>query len=181
MVKRYRSCLEDLRCRGPVIDIACGDGHNGIYLAARGFSVILADRSAEALAKAGETARKRGVDVTLWKIDLEQGASNPFDNSTFGAVLVFRYLHRPLIPCMRKALMPGGILIYETFTAEQAKFGKPRNPEHLLKKGELAGWFNDWEILHFFEGTAGRPRKAVSRIVCRRPESTGKKYSQAIQ
>ena len=41
---------------GPVLDLASGDGHNGLFLAAKGLSVILADRSDEALSKAKETA-----------------------------------------------------------------------------------------------------------------------------
>ncbi|MBI5074797.1 MAG: class I SAM-dependent methyltransferase [Nitrospirae bacterium] len=157
--------LKDL----PLLDLACGDGHNGLFLASRGFSIILADRSEEALKQAGDRAASLGVNVTLIQIDLEQRISDPFENDTFSAVLVFRYLHRPLIPCIRKVLRKGGLLIYETFTTEQARFGKPKNPEHLLKPGELLSWFQDWEIIHSFEGIKENPKKAVAQLVCRKP------------
>jgi hypothetical protein len=35
------------------------------------------------------------------------------------------------------ALAPGGVLLYETFTAAQALRGRPRNPDFLLQPGEL--------------------------------------------
>lgn len=153
----------------PLLDLACGDGHNGLSLALKGFSVILADRSEEALKQAGDTAASLGVTVKLRHSDLEQKNRNPFQNDIFSAVLVFRYLHRPLIPSIRKSLRKGGLLLYETFTAEQAQFGRPKNPEHLLKPGELLSWFQDWEIIHSFEGIKENPRKAVAQLICRKP------------
>ncbi|NJD56700.1 MAG: class I SAM-dependent methyltransferase [Nitrospirae bacterium] len=153
----------------PVLDLACGDGHNGIYLAQREFRVVFADRSEEALEQVKRRADAENRKVTLWHIDLEADRSDPFSGRTFSAIIVFRYLHRPLIPAIKKALMPGGILVYETFTAEQARFGKPKNPDHLLNPGELLSWFHDWEILHTFEGIVGEPPKAIAQLVCRKP------------
>ncbi len=152
----------------PLLDLACGDGHNGIFLASKGFSVVLADRSEEALRQAGLSAEAAGVDVQLRQMDLEQEGVNPLEGLFFSAVLVFRYLHRPLIPCITKSLKQGGILMYETFTAEQARFGKPKNPDHLLKPGELLSWFHGWEVIHTFEGIIGDPPKAIARLVCRK-------------
>jgi hypothetical protein len=94
---------------------------------------------------------------------------NPLPEDFYKGILVFRYLHRPLIPCINKALIKGGILIYETFTIEQPKFGKPHNPEFLLNPGELLEWFKDWEIIHHFEGIKEDPKRAVAQIVCRKP------------
>ena len=152
----------------PILDLACGDGHNGIFLASKGLSVVLADRSEEAISRARLNARAAGVSVEFWQVDLEQEGVNPLEGRIFSAVLVFRYLHRPLIPCIRKSLKQGGILMYETFTTEQARFGKPKNPAHLLKAGELLSWFHDWEVIYSFEGIIGIPPKAVAQIVCRK-------------
>lgn len=152
----------------PVIDLACGDGHNGIFLAAKSFRVVLADKSEEALAQAKLNAAAAGLSAQFWQVDLEQEGIDPLEGQTFGAIIVFRYLHRPLIPCIRKSLREGGVLVYETFTREQARFGKPKNPDHLLKPGELLSWFRDWEVLYTFEGIDGTPPKAVARIVCRK-------------
>jgi SAM-dependent methyltransferase len=157
--------LKDL----PILDLACGDGHNGLFLAAKGFSVVLEDRSAESLKQAGDTATALGLTVTLRQIDLEQPDSDPFQNEFFSTVLVFRYLHRPLIPAIKRAIRKGGLLVYETFTSEQAQFGKPKNPDHLLKPGELRSWFQDWEIIHSFEGITENPTKAIAQLICRKP------------
>jgi tellurite methyltransferase len=157
----------------PILDLACGDGHNGIYLAQRGFPVVLADKSGEALLEARVKAQSAGVSVQFWQVDLEQEGVNPLGDRIFSAVLVYRYLYRPLIPSIKNSLKGGGILFYETFTAEQARFGKPQNPDHLLKAGELFSWFHDWEIIYTFEGVIGAPPKAVARLVSRKPASNG--------
>ena len=157
------------RPEGPVLDLASGDGHNGLFLAARGLSVILADRSEEALSKAKEAAAGVEGNVSIWKVDLEIPGENPLKEEAYSAILVFRYLHRHLMPCIKKALRPGGFLLYSTYTLDQAQFGKPRNPDFLLKPGELVEWFKDWQILHRFEGFQENPRRAVAEIVCRKP------------
>ena len=153
----------------PILDLACGDGHNGLFLASKGFSVILADRSEEALKQAYRSAAALGVHAALRQIDLEKQDSNPFANDIFSAVIVFRYLHRFLIPSLKNSLRKGGLLLYETFTTEQAQFGRPKNPEHLLKPGELFLWFQGWEIIHSFEGIKENPQRAIAQLVCRKP------------
>ncbi len=152
----------------PVLDLACGDGHNGIFLASKGCSVVLADRSEEALNQARLNAQTGGISAEFWHVDFERDGINPLEGRTFSAVLVFRYLHRPLIPFVKGSLKQGGIIIYETFTTEQARFGKPRNPNHLLKAGELLSLFKDWEVIHNFEGIIGTPPKAIARLVSRK-------------
>jgi len=157
---------------GPVLDLACGEGQNGLFLAARGFPVMLWDISPEALKKAGAAADAMGLAPDLKRVDLEQEGVNPLSQDAYGAILVFRYLHRPLIPCIRKGLMQGGLLFYETFTIAQPPFGKPRNPDFLLQPGELFQWFRDWEVIHQFEGILENPKRAVAQIVCRKPVSS---------
>lgn len=168
LLARYSYLFCDELKDYPVLDLACGDGHNGIFLASRGFSVILADRSEEALSRGRLDAQAAGVSVQFWQVDLEQEGVNPLGGRTFSAVLVFRYLHRPLIPFIKGSLKKGGILMYETFITEQARFGRPKNPDHLLKPGELLSWFQDWEVIHTFEGITGAPPKAIARLVCRK-------------
>ena len=104
LLARYSYLFADDLKDYPILDLACGDGHNGIFLASKGFSVILADRSEEALSQAGLNARASGTTVQFWRVDLEQAGLNPLGGLTFSAVLVFRYLHRPLIPCITKSL-----------------------------------------------------------------------------
>ncbi len=160
--------FEEAAVDGPVLDLACGTGENGLYLAGLNLPVVLADRSAEALATARRTAAERGLRPEIWEVDFEAG-DNPLPVEHYRGIVVFHYLHRPLVPHIREAIRPGGILVYETFTLEQAKYGRPHNPDFLLMPGELAGWFADWEVLHSFEGLLESPRRAVAQLVCRKP------------
>ena len=169
LLQMHDALLDPSRTPGPVLDLACGDGRNGIHAARQGLGVICCDRSRSALRHARQVAKAQGVRIRLWWTDLEAPERSPLPDSTFGAVLVFRYLHRPLIPEIRQTLRPGGFVFYETFTVEQSKFGPPRNPDHLLKPGELAEWFRDWEVLHRFEGELAEPRRAMAQIVARKP------------
>jgi tellurite methyltransferase len=154
---------------GPVLDLACGSGHNGIYLATKGLEVVLADSSEQALKRASRLAEQKGVKVSLFQVDLEKTTDNPLQEDAYSAILAFRYLHRPLMPCLKKALTRGGLLMYETFTVDQFRFGKPRNPDFLLRPGELMGWFEHWQVIHTFEGIQENPKRAVAQIVCRKP------------
>jgi len=154
---------------GPVLDLACGEAHNSIFLALKGVTVISGDLSREALERAGELAAECGAEIDLWQVDLESEGVNPLPEDIYGAIMVFRYLHRPLIPCIKKALRKGGLLLYETFTVAQPRFGKPRNPDYLLQSGELRHMFANWEEIFYFEGIRENPTRAVAQIVCRKP------------
>lgn len=168
LLTRFSSLLEDSSLEGPVLDLACGKGENGLFLAGLNLPVILADQSPEALEAARRSAEDRRLEVEFWEVDLETG-DNPLQEEYYRAILVFRYLYRPLIPFIRKGIRNGGILIYETFTSEQPRYGHPHNPDFLLKPGELADWFHDWQIIHHYEGLLERPRRAMAQIVCRKP------------
>jgi len=165
---KFSSLLEDKNLEGAVLDLACGRGENGLFLAGLSLPVILADQSPEALEAARRSAEDRRLKVQFWEVNLETGR-NPLQEEHYRAILVFRYLYRPLIPHIRQGIRKGGILIYETFTSEQPKYGRPHNPDYLLKPGELADWFQDWQVIHYFEGLLENPRRAMAQIVCRKP------------
>ena len=168
LLMEFSSLLEDKNLEGPVLDLACGRGENGLFLAGLNLPVILADRSSEALEVARRSAEEQGLTAQFWEVDLETGR-NPLQEDYYRAILVFHYLYRPLIPSLRKGIRKGGILIYETFTSEQPKYGHPHNPDYLLEPAELADWFRDWQIIHQFEGLLENPRRAMAQIVCRKP------------
>jgi SAM-dependent methyltransferase len=169
LLREHLSLLTEESLNGPILDLACGDGHNGLFLASRGLSVILIDKSEEKLQLAETVAKKHGVTIKIRQMDLEKDGANPLEPDYFGAVLVFRYLHRPLIPSIKKTLRNRGFLIYETFTISHTVFDKPHNPDFLLKAGELLAWFKDWEIVYHFEGIVENPKRAIAQIVCRKP------------
>lgn len=163
---------------GAVLDLACGSGRNGLYLLENDISVVFADNNPAALAQvqaklATHRYRDRERLASFWPVDFEQCQASPFYDRKFAGIIVYRYLHRPLFEHIRQAVNPGGLVIYETFTVDQPKFGRPRNPDFLLEHGELAGHFSDWSLLHSFEGVvaagSGDIPQAVAQVVARRP------------
>lgn len=159
--------------QGPILDLACGSGRNGLVLASAGLPVVFADRNVEALAQVQFSLNTLDQHQSqCWQIDFEEPDTSPLAAHRYSAILVFRYLHRPLFDDIKAALKPGGLLIYETFTVAQRQFGRPNNPDFLLQAGELAEVFADWPCLHQYEGVLVDQQgtsQAVAQRVVRRP------------
>jgi SAM-dependent methyltransferase len=119
---------------GPVLDLACGSGRSAVWLAERGWRVTGVDHQAEALALAARLAADRGVPVTLAPEDLRRRAALP--EGPWAAVLMFRFLHRPLVQRLARVLRPGAIVMLQTFREAPGDLGNPR-PPHRLRGGEL--------------------------------------------
>jgi len=137
--------------QGKALDVACGGGRHTFLLAAIGLEVVAVDRDAariEAIRSAAERARLR-VDARA--VDLETGSAG-LGEAEYDLILVVHYLHRPLFPAIVRALKPGGLLLYETFTVEQARHGKPTNPAFLLEPGELPRLVAPLHVLRQREG-----------------------------
>ncbi len=154
---------------GAVVDLACGRGRHALAAAAAGIPVVGIDRNRAFLTELREAATQREFAVETLRADLENPAEIPLRSHCCGSVLVFRYLHRPLIPAIARVLAPGGLLIYETFTTDQRTLGTgPRNPDHLLEPGELPELFSELERLDHWEGLSGEVENAqVARITAR--------------
>jgi SAM-dependent methyltransferase len=148
--------------RGPVLDVACGRGRHSRFFKALGFQVVAVDR---------EPLELKGIRFV--KTDLESGGPWPFPDERFGAIVVANYLHRPLFPQLAASLAEGGVLIYETFMAGNERFGKPSNPEFLLRPGELREAFGGLQELGYeegefarSEGESGDPKRAMIQRIC---------------
>jgi len=72
---------------GPVLDLACGEAHNSIFLALKGVKVISGDLSSEALERAGELAAECGAEISVWQVDLEPEGVNPLPEHASRACL----------------------------------------------------------------------------------------------
>lgn len=92
--------------------------------------------------------------------DLEDGTNWPLGGG-YDGVIVTNYLHRPLFPAIEASLVEGGILLYETFALGNERFGRPSNPDFLLRPGELLAAFPALTAIAFEQGSVERPRPAV--------------------
>jgi rhodanese-related sulfurtransferase len=133
------------------LDVACGRGRHALFLAAAGSMVRAVDRDEEQVSRLADLARRLRLPLDAATVDLEADGVDLGDEE-YELVLVFHFLHRPLFPSLVKALRPGGVLLYETFTKEQARHGRPTNPEFLLDPGELPGLVAPLEVIRQREG-----------------------------
>jgi len=86
--------------------------------------------------------------------------------------VVTNYLWRPLFPELIAGLEPGGVLIYETFAKGNERFGKPRNPAHLLEPGELLEAVRGTlRVLAYEDLVLDDPRPAAVQRICARRET----------
>ena len=150
---------------GRVLDVAAGTGRNAIYLAGLGFTVEGIDRSEEAVTAALVAARQAGVSIDMRVADLEIGY--PIQKDAYDVIICFNYLQRSLVPQIKEGVRRGGMVVYETFTIDQARFGRPRNPDYLLKYNELLDMFRDFRCRLYREGVFGG--KAIASILAEKP------------
>jgi len=123
---------------GAVLDLAAGGGRHGRWLLDHGHPITFVDRTTEPLE---DLTEQDGAEVI--KADLENSPTWPLGDRRFAAVIVVNYLHRDLFPQLMASLQPGGVLIYETFARGNEGYSRPRNPDHLLKSGELLDAVHD--------------------------------------
>ena len=180
LLRTYLSELAAAASAGPILDLACGSGRNGLYLLENHIPVVFADIKAEALSKIQQRLETNAPGeskqlASVWEVDLELSGTDPFGQRKFGGIMVYNYLHRPLLARLRQAVHSGGMVIYQTFTIDQVKYGRPNNPDFLLMPGELREHFSDWDVLHYYEGVmetdSGTGSKAIAQLAARKPAS----------
>ena len=126
-VRRFASHIPK---EGLVLDLACGAGRHATFLADMGYSVFAVDQDI-ALIKQNKSPL---MTSKAFNLELEEW---PLEDHEFSGIVVTNYLYRPHWDRLPSMLANGGVLIYETFALGNAQFGKPSNPNFLLKTGEL--------------------------------------------
>lgn len=150
-----------IRAGGGVLDVACGRGRHARLLAQLGHPVVAVDRDADALATLKGVP---GIDVR--EADLKSGGW-PLPGYRFAAVVVTNYLYRPLFPYLLASLEPEGVLIYETFAEGNERYGRPSNPEFLLRPGELLEAVRGrLPVLAYEHGFLSVPGPAMVQRIC---------------
>ena len=131
--------------KGKALDIAIGEGRNGVFLATRGFEVVGLDISEKGLAKAHQLAKQNGVTLETRVVDLE---NHQLKKNTYDVILLMYYMQRNLWPQINDALKPGGMAIIETYNIDHLKHQK-FNPKWLLKTNELIEAFKHMKIIRY--------------------------------
>jgi tellurite methyltransferase len=169
--------------KGPALDLACGSGRHAIPLAAGRRPVTAIDWSATGLDVLENRARKaklhvrraeasalakpaehRRSELLLIQANLEE---IQLPVASFKVVVCVQYLQRSLFAPMSRALRPGGVLLFETFTRAQLNyFNGPRNPAYLLERRELRMAFPELHILFYRELNAGQ---GIASLVAQKP------------
>ena len=131
---------------GRALDLACGRGTVGVWLAGRGFTTTALDVSPEALRLTTELATAQGVSVTALAADLDDGLpaalGGPFD-----VVVCQRFRDPGLYPALVELLAPGGLLVISVLSALGDSGGSYR-----AGPGELRAAFGPLEVLVDEEG-----------------------------
>ena len=145
-----------------LLDIACGSGRHSVYAASKGYKVFSLDISKEKILNLVSNK-----SICPIQFDIEVPNAWPFINKAFDAVIVSNYLYRPIFQNMINSIKLGGILLYETFSIENSIFGKPNNPDYLLKPQELLNLAKKYnmEVINYEEIIIQSPiKKVLQRI-----------------
>ena len=134
--------------RGKALDLACGLGANALFLARRGLDTEAWDLSPVAIDKLRERAGRHRLSIRARAADVE---ATDIGRERFDVIVVVRFLERKLAPAIVAALKPGGLLLYQTFTAEKVAEVGPSNPAYLLQANELLSLFSGLRILAYRE------------------------------
>lgn len=128
------------------MDIAAGEGRNALYLAEQGFQVDAVDISDVAM----DRLKGRHPRLTALRRDLD---TYQIPAGRYGLIANIRYLNRRLFPAIIEGLVPGGVLIFETYLIEAE--GEDAGPIHcrdyLLRENELLHSFLRMRIIHYSE------------------------------
>ena len=158
-VKKYVARIPSSKL---VLDLACGSGKNTRFLLESGYNVVALDRDVSQLADISHNQ-----NLEIYEFDLETGSKFPFYKREFSGIVVTNYLYRPILDDLTTALGFGGVLIYQTFMVGNEAYGRPNNPNFLLKKNELKDVFGkQLDVIAFEEGYVQIPKPAMVQRIC---------------
>jgi len=131
-----------------VLDLAAGTGRHARAIAATGRPVIALDFVESAVRRA-----VRGSPLVAGLV--ADATALPLSPGTLPAIVCVNFLDRALFPRLIGLLELGGFLVYETYTVEHRSLDAtrgPRNPDYMLRPGELNTLVAPLTILAYREG-----------------------------
>jgi 2-polyprenyl-3-methyl-5-hydroxy-6-metoxy-1,4-benzoquinol methylase len=154
----------DLLPKGAVLDLAMGEGRNGVYLATQGFKVTGIDISEAGLKKAQNLAAEKGASLTTVAADLEQYTIPP---DSYDVIICTYFLQRDLFQKILVALKPGGMVLIETYTVDHLQYRPKFNRTFLLERNELLTLLPGLRVVRYQEVDTGQ--EAFASILAQKP------------
>ena len=165
---------------GAVLSLGEGEGRNAAFLAARGYRVLALDQSPVGLDKARRLATSRGVTIDTLAADLGDYRIAP--GGWDGIVSIWCHLpsalRRRVYADVAAGLRPGGVVLVESYTPDQLRFGTggPKDvdlmPTLAQLRTELPGLLFEHAVetvREVHEGAGHGGQSAVLQVVARRP------------
>ncbi|HEX3021838.1 MAG TPA: methyltransferase [Lachnospiraceae bacterium] len=136
--------------RGTLLDIACGDGRNTMYLLEQGFQVTGVDFSREALDRLSYFARMKNYKVDTMQIDLSK--EDAFSTlGTYDSIIINHYrLGAEKLMQLEHHLTEGGVLFISGFGHKHHVDSKIRS-EDLIMPDDFAVIEESFELLKYSE------------------------------
>jgi tellurite methyltransferase len=150
--------------RGKVLDIAMGEGRNGVYLATQGFEVLGLDISEKGLEKAHNLAKKNNVTIETKVVDLESFTLEP---NSYDVILCTYYMQKDLFKQFQSALKPGGMIVVETYNVDYLKYVQ-FSRKWALDTNEMLDIFKGLRVIRYQDYDDGK--EAYSSIIAQKPE-----------
>ena len=150
--------------KGKVLDIAMGEGRNGVYLATQGFEVLGLDISEKGLEKAHNLAKKNKVTIETKVVDLESFTLEP---NSYDVILCTYYMQKDLFKQFQSALKPGGMIVVETYNVDYLKYVR-FSRKWALDINELLNIFKGLRVIRYQDYDDGK--EAYSSIIAQKPE-----------
>ena len=152
---------------GRALDVACGLGRNALWLAGRGLEVDAVDVSGVAVDAVLARARAQDLPVRALRRDVE---ADGLPEGPYDVVVDVAFLVRALVPDLCRVLAPGGLLLFDTFVADEGPgpVHGPRDPAFVLRRGELGRLVAGLEVLELREDRPAPGEHARARLVGRR-------------
>jgi SAM-dependent methyltransferase len=122
---------------GPVADLACGPSGSALLAAGSGRRVTAVDISEVALGQLAEEAAQRGLGGLITCVQADLAAWRPAAGA-YALVLCTGYWDRAVFPAAAGAVVAGGALGWEAFTADARRVRPSLCPAWCLDPGEPA-------------------------------------------
>jgi SAM-dependent methyltransferase len=128
---------------GKALDLGIGQGRNALYLASQGWDVTGVDISDEGISQVNQAAKASGLDAKV-HTHVADFHTWDFGENQYDLVAFIYMGAKPPVDEIRRALKPGGIVVFEHFGADATK----GNGTGGLRQGDLTALFEDgFEVL----------------------------------